>query len=341
LSTQGKVIAHGSDITVIRSQLKKDNPTPAAAPAKLEQQFAADSLYGHPLEQQGLTDWTFGDLPAHVQLDSDLKLLRYPCLRDLGDSVAIVLETEADRALETTKFGLVRLYQQRSVQQRNHIRKLINHFEKSQALKLSVFQGDWSDDLITAIYLEAFNVNELIPRTKREFDESLSAGKSRLLGVADNYVQLLQKTLDDCYVIRQRLAEITSPQLTYVREDTDQQLANLMQQGFLRNTGFLWLNEYPRYFKAIKFRLDKIPQLGVKDRINTQTLTQFWTKFVKYTGQTKSLDARDRAELLHFRWMIEELRVSLFAQHLKTRIPVSEQRLNKHWDKLNNRPAVG
>jgi len=335
MSTQDEVLAQGTSIAKVRAALHAaDLLDTVAAAGKPSLNHSGGAGYGHPLEQQGLTDWTFEELPQQVELDADLKLLRYPSLCDKGDDVDIVLETDPARALDSNKTGLIRLYQLNSVQQRNQVRKQIGRFTKSNALKLAVFQGDWGKDLLYAIYAEAFDVNAEVPRNKRDYQQALMAGKRRLPTVAESYVHLLQTVSDTFYVIRQRLLGISSPELAYLKEDVEQQLTNLVPNQFLRNTEFVWLKEYPRYCKAIESRLDKISQLRVKDKINTEKLSQFWTQFVSFSAKTITNQPDKQAQMLHFRWMIEEFRVSLFAQHLKTRIPVSELRLNRQWDKL-------
>ena len=105
----------------------------------------------------------------------------------------------------------------------------------------------------------------------------------------------------------------------------------MVYEGFLRDSGLVWLKEYPRYLEAIEYRLGKVAQMGDRDEAHTRTLAHYWQQYRHLSSGAKS---RNMSELRSLRWMIEELRVSLFAQGLGTRVPVSPKRLDKLVDKL-------
>src|SRR4029079_18105771 len=120
----------------------------------------------------------------------------------------------------------------------------------------------------------------------------------------------------------------------YALDDIREQLAALLPGGFLASTPWNWLEHFPRYLKAISLRLTKIAGSGIpRDRHSHDLIAPRWQAY-----QERSLELRRRGvanpELDQFRWMIEELRVSLFAQELGTSIPVSPQRLDKQWGKV-------
>ena len=115
--------------------------------------------------------------------------------------------------------------------------------------------------------------------------------------------------------------------------DIKQQLANLVYPGFVRETPGEWLKEIPRYLKAIEQRLDKVGSQVQRDRVWTGELTAAWQQFQARAAKHAQEGKRD-AELVLYRWMLEEYRVSLFAQQLGTRMAVSDKRLSKQWSQV-------
>ena len=112
--------------------------------------------------------------------------------------------------------------------------------------------------------------------------------------------------------------------------DIKQQMNNLVYPGFVRETPAQWLKELPRYLKAIEQRFDKIGEQIQRDRVWTGELNGYWEQYLARTAKHAREGKRD-AQLQQFRWMLEEYRVSLFAQQLGTKIAVSDKRLSKQW----------
>jgi ATP-dependent helicase HrpA len=115
--------------------------------------------------------------------------------------------------------------------------------------------------------------------------------------------------------------------------DIKQQLANLVYPGFVRETPGEWLKEIPRYLKAIEQRLDKVGSQVQRDRVWTGELTAAWEQFQARAAKHAQEGKRD-PELVLYRWMLEEYRVSLFAQQLGTKMAVSDKRLSKQWSQV-------
>jgi len=112
--------------------------------------------------------------------------------------------------------------------------------------------------------------------------------------------------------------------------DIKQQLANLVYPGFVRETPAEWLKELPRYLKAIEQRFDKIAAQLQRDRVWTGELNACWEQYLARTAKHAREGKRD-PQLQLYRWMLEEYRVSLFAQQLGTKMAVSDKRLSKQW----------
>ena len=112
--------------------------------------------------------------------------------------------------------------------------------------------------------------------------------------------------------------------------DIKQQLANLVYPGFVRETPGEWLKEIPRYLKAVEQRLDKVGGQVQRDRVWTGELSTAWEQYQARVAKHAQEGKRD-PQLTLYRWMLEEYRVSLFAQQLGTRMAVSDKRLAKQW----------
>ena len=122
--------------------------------------------------------------------------------------------------------------------------------------------------------------------------------------------------------------------LRYALKESKEQISHLIYPHFILQTDSQWLNEYPRYFKAITLRLDKLPANPDRDRASRIDIQQLWQAYI--TRLASGNHSPLQLDKLHdYRWMLEEYRVSLFAQELKTRIPVSSKRLKNAWNEIN------
>ena len=121
--------------------------------------------------------------------------------------------------------------------------------------------------------------------------------------------------------------------LAFIYSDIRFQLENLVYVGFLHQSGREWLQELPRYLKAILLRLEKAGLNRGREQLWSDELNQLWQK---YQTKAEQLEQREgsAAALAPYRWMLEEYRVSLFAQQLGTKVPVSAKRLDKLWSEL-------
>ena len=180
-------------------------------------------------------------------------------------------------------------------------------------------------------YIAAFDLNQALPRSKSEFEALLEQGKPGILSVADKIEQLLASVVAAHFSLSRRLRKITSAELKYLIDDIERQLRNLVFEGFLSASGLERLQEYPRYLQAVSSRLDKMPHMGEKDRVHTAQLVQYWEK---YETLRRCRLENQRPGLNVLRWMLEEFRVSLFAQGLGTPMPVSAKRIDAQFEKL-------
>ncbi|WP_312936240.1 ATP-dependent RNA helicase HrpA [Pseudomonas sp.] len=115
--------------------------------------------------------------------------------------------------------------------------------------------------------------------------------------------------------------------------DIRQQLGNLVYPGFVRETPGAWFKELPRYLKAIELRLEKLGAQVQKDRVWSGELSNLWAQY-KVRADKHAQEGKRDEQLVQYRWWLEEYRVSLFAQQLGTKVPISEKRLGKQWTQV-------
>ena len=160
----------------------------------------------------------------------------------------------------------------------------------------------------------------------------LEAGREQLIACANEIEGLLLSILSAVVEIKKRLkTQKNALALAFAVGDINSQLKRLIFPGFLYATPLAWLRQYPRYLKAVLVRLEKAPQQIQKDKVMIAELAGFWEQYDDFLNKEGDAAAQGNSALIEFRWMLEEFRISLFAQSLKTLMPVSAKRLRKQW----------
>ncbi len=189
------------------------------------------------------------------------------------------------------------------------------------------------DEMLAAITQESFLQGNKKIRTQKSFDDACEKGVSRLMEVANQYSRVLKQTLTLYNQIQVEFdKQASSAQATV--EDIEQQLEWLVYPGFLLETSWEQLQYYPRYLQAIMYRLDKVKNNPGRDQLQIDLVLP-WQDHYYSVAELEYQTLNEERETDCFRWMIEEYRVSLFAQHLKTAHPISDKRLAKQWKKLS------
>jgi ATP-dependent helicase HrpA len=186
------------------------------------------------------------------------------------------------------------------------------------------------DDLIAAIVDRAVWVEDAPVRDHHAFEARLKQVKSRILVVAQEYVRLAGEVLTEAQAVRKTLDGPLAAKWREACADLRRQLANLVFPGFMVRVPYARLQQYPRYLAAMARRLDKIPNGVERDSKWTAEIARLWKQYEDRAVKLRKAGVADR-NLDEFRWQLEELRVSLFAQELKTPAPVSVKRLEKLW----------
>ena len=329
----GEELAIGRDFAQLRDRF--------AAPAT--DSFRARAAIG--FEREGIKAWDFGDLPGELELTRNgTRLLAYPALVDCANSVALRLFDSREHAERATRSGLLRLFMLALPQQLKYFDKQLSGLatlcllyaaapdapEVYRAQQASLAPCDeLKRDLIAAVCETVFLNGQPALSTESAFSERHSAGKARLATVGEALCHLLHAILVLHKTLQQRLSETPTGPYQRSLQDIKTQLAHLVFRGFVRRTPAERLREFPRYLKALQLRLDKLRFAPERDWQHTAEITGLWQNYLRCAANGEHNQA-----LEDFRWLIEELRVSLFAQALRTPVPISVKRLQKQWQDL-------
>ncbi len=324
VDASGNELAVGADLEVLRETMKGQLQTQVQITAKPRAKI-------HQIERSDIKDWDMETLPEQIKIGEELILLRYPALVDELDSVSVRLFADPAEALITHKNGLMRLFMLRTNQQYKMLRKQFAQFLRTNPLLVPAMMPAFEEQAVNACYRTAFAVDDSAPRSRAAFNESLQSGKQSLFSIAAEIEQCLLAAFKVRRDILLRLESRASGDPEHLLDDLRQQLDQLFQPDFLVRTRWKWLSQFPRFLRAVQLRLEKSPHLGPKDAENTEEIGRYWRK---YQALCDLRHTESEAEIDLIRWMIEEYRVSLFAQSLGTSLPISQKRLDKQLESL-------
>ena len=283
-----------------------------------------------PSEFSGLTDWTFGELPELMEVEvSGQMLLGYPGLRDDGETVSLAVFDSPEEARAANTKGLLRLFMLQ-------FRDQLKFFEKNlpglpqmgiQAMGLMTVD-ELKQQLIDLVFARAC-LQEPWPQNAEQFKNACADAKSRLGLLAQEICRLASLVLTEWQALMKKLPAFKSHAVAV--KDIEQQVGRLMHKRFVSQTPFERLQHYPRYLKAVALRLDKLKADPARDSRLMAEYAPLWTNYERRTAMLAKQGVVE-PPLEQFRWLLEELRVALFAQELKTPTPVSAKRLQKTWE---------
>lgn len=307
------------------------------------------------LQRENITAWDFADLPDFIEMEQGgFKIKGYPALRDCDDSVAIQLIDAEPQALAAHREGLRRLFALSIKKQVAYLEKNLPHYDQMclTFIKVRPAPDVYADDLpwkrtdkkpnaremlrldlMTCILDHIFLSHNDNIRTKAEFTERLDAGKVEMMPYATDLGRLGLDVLEAYHQATKKLGGNMPFHCLEAVDDMRDQLDHLVYHGFLYRTPENWLPEFPRFMKAILVRIERLLQDSNKDTQRQRDVRKHWIQYKQKAEQYLKKGIRD-PRLEEYRWMIEEYRVSLFAQELKTSRPVSEKRLNQLFAEL-------
>ncbi|MCA0892966.1 ATP-dependent RNA helicase HrpA [Microbulbifer agarilyticus] len=324
LDENGRLLDQGRELPELQARYRD----------RVQQELASA---GDDFEREGITRWDFGDLPHTHQLDQGgLKVRAYPALIANKDSVDLKLLDNPDEAARFTRAGICRLALLHLPEPVKYLRK---ELLKGKELGLSAAdlgrREEVADDILMAAARECFWADENWPRSESEFVQALDK-REQLIAIAQEIGELLIKALAQLVPLRRKIKQQKNLAVAMAVGDINNQLAGLFYRGFLFHTPLEWLRQYGRYLKGIELRLEKAALDPNRDRKLSGEFQQASEPYEDYAAgcdlQLLSGDPR----ILQYRWMLEEFRVSLFAQTLKTLMPVSIKRLRKTWSEIQD-----
>ena len=269
------------------------------------------------------TGWTMGDLSELMELERDGQtLVGYPALLDAGDGVTLQVFDSPEKAREVHRAGVRRLL---VIAFRDRIRDLERELAKD------VMLGPLKGDLIVAA-LERTFLAESLPMTQAHFARCVDEGRNRFNLIAQEIARTARGILVEQAALAKKLnaAEKGFPGPV---ADIRQQLARLLAPGWLARTPWDRLQHLPRYLTAASLRLDKLRADPQRDARLSAELAALDQPYQREASARAKLGGQGQ-DFAQFGWLLEELRVSLFAQELKTPVPVSAKRLRKLWETL-------
>jgi len=281
---------------------------------------------------EGMTTWTCGTIPERVNVGSAaVPITHYPALVDHGESVAVELFANAERARRQHREGLLRLYLLALEKSLRALGSLKGMPGQATAI-LAVIGGNTrqivQDIAACAVAAHTLDGREL-PRDDDAFQVPLAAAAGALYGTARELTMAVETALQvggSCLVAVER---VRTPLNAPACDDMVQQIGQLLGEGFVTRASAEALLRLPTYLQAIAMRIDRLQHAVTKDLQRLETVAPYRDRWLAIREELpETFDARAVAD---FRWLLEEWRVSLFAQELGTAVKVSAKRLDKAW----------
>jgi ATP-dependent helicase HrpA len=316
----GKVLDTGKDLAQLQTQFSD----------MVEESFAKFGTKEH--EQDDLSQWPDQDIPERQEIQqAGIKVTAFPALVAVGESVSLKMFDDQNTALESHRKGVIALLKMALQKDIRYLQKNLPHLKESMLIFSPLGQKEvLLNDLLNAILDKVFLDGRDLPRSKADFEHCIVTHKPQLVTVANEMANQLYRVLSSYQGVAKKMKGSIPLPWTRVYGDIKLQLENLIYPGFIGSTPLFWLGQLPRYFKGIEVRLERFQNHLNKENSYVTQLEGLWQTYLK---QKKAHDDKSLydPELIKYRWMLEEYRISLFAQSVGTLEPISDKRLSKQW----------
>ncbi|WP_447556552.1 ATP-dependent RNA helicase HrpA [Vreelandella sp. EE22] len=316
----GETLGQGRDVRALEKRFEQAASAGAQALAKEASQAPVlDELPESPLPA------------SRVTTQAGIRVQAYPALSVEGGAFKVALFDHPAKAEAAHQEGVARLAITKCPEQVKAI-KALPALEKCALLFTNVGSKQaFIDDVLLAVFTQVV-AQAPLPRSAGELEVRLGKVEGALLDHARELLKEVEAALKGHLEVSKRLKGNLNFALALVYSDVRAQMQRLVYSGFIRDAGE-WLSEYPRYFEAALIRLEKAPRERGRDQMMMNDVQALETRFDARRENERRGQVEDPA-LVAFGWWIQELRVSLFAQQLGTRMPVSAKRLEKHWEEI-------
>ncbi|MBB2777319.1 UNVERIFIED_ORG: ATP-dependent helicase HrpA [Comamonas terrigena] len=295
---------------------KNDKTAPPKSPAqKAEQRYTA---------------WSFGELPELMEISKgSTTLIGFPALIDHGSEVGIEVFDEPEVAAARHRVGLRRLFALQIKDALKYLEKNIPDLQKMAVAYMPLGTQEELRAQIIDVAIDRAFLQEPLPANASDFQQRVQDGRGRLTLIANEVARMAGTILTEYAAAARKIKDTkNAPEAT---KDAGEQLQKLMPKHFIAVAPWAQLGHYARYLKAITTRLDKYRADPARDAAKLKELQPLEQRYWRLVAERKGqVDAR----MQEYRWMLEELRVSFFAQELRTPYPVSAKRLDKVWGQL-------
>ncbi|MGH8763256.1 MAG: ATP-dependent RNA helicase HrpA [Nitrosospira sp.] len=331
----GRELAMSRDLPQLKAQLGQ------AAQLTFSQPESDERI---PIERDDVKRWDFGDLPEEIAFTrGGKKLTGYPALVQREDKVAIRLFDTSEAAQAGMRGGVRELLRFELKEQMKQLEKSLtgqNRFLSQAALQLHtlISPDALRGDMLSAITDRAFIGDDMPPRSEKEFIAQKQRARVRLPAVTEAIARVVQSIASEYQALVGRPgfsgSAAGSRGNNRLNAELAAQLHDLVYPGFLGETPWERLQHLPRYLKGMVLRLDKYAGNPERDGRHGPVIAGLWNQYEQRLEKHRKAGISD-PKLAEFRWQVEELRISLFAQELKTPSPISVKRLQKLWQEVS------
>lgn len=316
----GDIIATGRDLErlaeSLRGEIEARPPTPTQS----------------AFERNRVNGWSFGPLPERLSCVEDgYTIERFPALSEEGDGVALRLFDKADEAAAAMRSGLRRLIMGELKQETRYLEKNLPDLQRLLLLFSPVGPAvSLKEDIFLAAIERCFLDETPIPRNAESFADLIAKRRGDFVAAANVVCEQLAQILALHAEVRGRLTANLPWSWIEAARDIQGQIDALVYPGFLAATPSKWLRRMPRYFDAILMRMQKLDSASDRDRLRRSEIEPLCVRLTQISAKRLAHPER----LVEYRWLLEELRVSLFAQELGALEKVSVKRLDKLWNEI-------
>ncbi len=326
LGARQQVLGEGRDLASLRLQL-------SAAAARGH----ADPQARQQWERVGISRWDFPDLPAVIESSQQgLPARAYPALVLSEQGLALRLLPGQQAAQDAHRIGQAELIRLQCVQEIKMLKKVM-----SEDRGLFLQAAFWSPkerletDFGRAVVRYLLNLEEALIYTRANHDLLVTNLRARIVPEGLSLLRQLSQVYATAHQLRLRLSEFRQPAFSLAMADIQSQLEGLDLAGFLDKVpAHRWL-QYPRYLKALALRLDKLGNNLLRDDKASADVQARWQRWRQHVSQVMARGG-DPVPFDEYRWLLEEYRISLFSQPMKTAVPVSAERLDRLWSQLTD-----
>ncbi|MDB5746156.1 MAG: hrpA, partial [Massilia sp.] len=279
-------------------------------------------------QHTNLTSWTFGVLPELLEINQGkLTLIGFPALVDKGTHCDLEVFDDPNVAARTHRVGLRRLFALQLKDQLKFAEKNIPGLQQMGMQFMTVGSQEELRDQIIQKAIDIACLQDPLPSDAVSFNKRKDEGKGRIGLLINEIARLVGSILAEFHGMPKRLNGLAQA----VAADMTAQLQGLVHKRFVADNEYSQLAHFPRYLKAMNIRLEKLRGNPSRD---AQLMAEWQNAASQFQRISRQPGKGNDPRMTEFRWMLEELRVSLFAQELRTPMPVSAKRLQKVWESM-------